>query len=310
MTVTVNFTTAVTQNDRFRNILDWSPNELGIVESMKSDELVSHIAALQQQLSVPVDGVLGPHTYAAVLAGNRAQRLAEYAASAGQPALHLELAGDIAVLNGKLAWLLDIEDGKKGTFPEMSRQFIDTIIRTSAGVNWTWEPKYEGDGRYEWCTTYVAYCYSTGAVIKLDMRTNFLSSTDRLDKFGQYLPALNHPNPKPATGPFRMMIELDEHSQAIDAVFPDGTLPRAGDLGMAGGIHTGPGKHGFLLTGWDPALGVAKTLEGNATGIGPRGNIRQGIIRGTRRVGLPPGASPTTYHLRRILRFGAGDFVG
>ncbi len=65
----------------------------------------------------------------------------------------------------------------------------------------------------------------------------------------------------------------------------------------------------MLAASFDEKTGVFQTWEGNANGLGPKGIIRQGVIKATRRIGLAPGASKASYHVRRVIRLAPHIFV-
>ena len=257
---------AARANAIYRKNLGWTASELG--GPPEEGALAKYIGLLQANYGVTVDGVAGPNTYTAFLKDRR-RRLVSYADSLPATADKVEVYGRCAVATAKMSWLLNILDGKKGAYPERSRQWIDRIIRTPAGVNWSWLKPYLGDGQREWCGDFVASCYGEeGAQVDLDLRCFFFPSTDRLYNFAHYEDLQSKKNPEPPEGaPRRMVITLDEHSKPSDVVFEDGTTIREGDIGLVGGVNTGPGKHVVLFTGgFDARTGVATTIEGNTFG--------------------------------------------
>lgn len=303
---------AVAANRKYRSLLGWDLVDLGLVERPLSDEdLVAEISTLQQQLGVEPDGICGPKTLSPALALRQARLL-----SATYTSLDAKLyaMGAVAVCEAKRAWLQNIVDLPARTSHdyERCRSYIDALIRTPIGINWTWEDPYladtHGRGNFEWCGTIPALGWGA-AGIKLALRVAFFASNYRLDRFARYKPLEHTPNPRPATGPHRMIIELDEDSTPAEAVFEDGSRPRPGDIMLIGGVNTGPGKHITLIEKFDASSHWVTTIEGNGTGVGPRGNAMHGIIRAQRRIGLPPGAAPTYYFVRRIIRLGGADFA-
>ncbi len=305
----INVAAAIKANATYRQRLFWTPAVLGLPATVSDSDLVTAVADTQKQLGLTVDGICGPATYGKVLEGHEERLIAS--ANGLAPATRMNLIGKAAVIRAERTWLLDIQDGKAGTFPEASRKFIDAIMRTDAGVGWSWLKEYRGDGQFEWCTTFIAYCINKVAPIPLKpWRFYFFASTDRLEALSHYDAWQGEiPNPKPASGPYHQVIELDETSQAHECRFADGSLPRAGDIVLVGGVHTGAGRHGVLAVGYNENTGVFDTWEGNATGLGPKGVLRQGVIKATRRVGLLPGASKTTYHVRRVIRLAPHIFA-
>ncbi len=217
--------------------------------------------------------------------------------------MNLEEAGQAAVAEAKRLWQTDIIDPKRGAKGyDREINAIDAFIRGTGGLGWTWEDRYAGDGDFEWCGAFAAWCWAKGG-LAAGVRYNFLSSTYRLDRYARYKQANERvPNPKPATGPYRMIIDLHEHS-VRDVRFSDGTAPRAGDILMIG--LSGYGQHICLVDHYDAMSGVFHTIEGNGTGIGPRGNRMQGIVRGERLLGSNPGR--TVFHGRRLIRVAPHD---
>ena len=144
--------------------------------------------------------------------------------------------------------------------------------------------------------------------MKLFLRKTYFSSNYRLDRFARYVaPFENTPNPRPAEGPFRKLVELDERSGPLDAYFSQDAPPRPGDILLVGGKNTAYGKHVTLVESYDPLAGYFTTLEGNATGPGPSGGVRHGVIRTRRPVGLSNNAPLATYHARRLIRVAPSD---
>lgn len=281
------------QNELYAKRLGWSPADFG--KKLFDDSLVSVIAFSQKLLGTKDDGVCGPATYGLFLADRQARLLKK-------TPLTLEDAGVIALCVAKQAWLQNISDLPPANDPgfEKSRMFIDNLIRTPMGINWTWESLYTGN--FEWCGTLPAYAWRV-AGMKLALRTSFFPSTYRLDRWARYQALDNTPNPKPPPGQHRrMLVELDEHSKFTDARFGPDLPPRAGDILLIGGASTAYGKHICLVESYDEVQGVFTTIEGNGTGAAPDGSLRHGIVRGRRIVALRQGSVPTTYHARRLIR--------
>lgn len=217
-------------------------------------------------------------------------------------------AGQRALMEADRLWRRDIIDPPRGATSSQAKASlaaIDEMIRGADGLGWTWLTPYEGDGRFEWCGAYVASCWAT-AGLRLELRRDFYASTFRLDCYARYLVATGPKNPKPAMGPYRMIIDLNEKSRG-DLRFDDGTAPRAGDILMIGPVGSGPGKHITLVETYN--AGTFSTVEGNSVGIGPKGDRRQGVIRNFRQLGLRVGQAPTTYHARRLIRPAPADLA-
>jgi hypothetical protein len=274
--------------------LGWSPESFGQVTI--DDALVAKIAAYQAERELTPDGLMGPRTYAVMLTSIIRGALTR--------TLTLEERGALVAIEAKRRWLLGTRDDAN----PINRAAIQALIASSSGLGWSWVT-YEGDGSFEWCGAFAAACWSA-AGLGIAARYTYFASTFRLDAWGAYKrwqpeSPPNNP-PKPPTPP-RLMIKLDERSTAADARFPDGTLPRAGDILLVGGAHTGPGRHITIIESFDPTGGTFRTIEGNAYGFLPDATRGQGIIQATRAVGLGPGLAPTAYHARRVIRPGPAD---
>lgn len=187
-----------------------------------------------------------------------------------------------------------------------SRLIIDRMIRSPIGLNWSWYKEYIKNGDYEWCGAFAATCWAVAGLL-LPWRYSFWSSTFRLEQWSHYRPfESTSSGTKPATGG-RMVIELNTESKPSHAVFPDGTLPREGDVVMVGMDKSGQGTHITIAGSYDATTGTFHTIEGNGTGIWPDGTKQHGVIKAIRRIGLQPGQSPQTYHVRRVIRPGLAD---
>lgn len=284
---------AIDSNRNLARALGWTPGDFGCAQF--DQELVATIRTYQQEHSLVADGLCGKNTYGALLLERQTVLLNKQNAS-------LEEIGVIAVCEAKLAWLKNIVDLPPAGAPsyEPCRKAIDDMIRSQQGLDWSWQQQYRDN--YEWCGAFAAFAWRA-AGLKRDLRYHFWSSTYRLDLFGNYRPFNTVSNPAPPAGQSRrQIIELDEHSGPMDARFAFDDLPRAGDILLVGGKNTAYGKHVTLVESYDDATGTFTTLEGNATGPGPSGGVRHGVIRHKRMIGLLASQAPTTYHARRLIR--------
>lgn len=293
---------AIAANQTYAARLGWDPAVIVAYHGGFNEGLTNAIAGLQTSLGVEPDGVFGPESYKKWL--ERAIKILDRS--------KLIEAGQIAAYATKRRWLDNIVDlpSVNSADYDRCRGVIDSLIRSPLGINWTWEQLYPT--HFKWCGTEAADGWRV-AGISLDTRTFFFPSTDRLDKWARYLPIQSHKNvARPSTGA-RMIINLDEHSRVKDAVFPDGTKPRAGDVVLMGPVEAGGekqpelGVHIGTIELFDPTSGIATTIEGNGTGQFPTGASGRGIVRGKRYVGA---SNLTTYHIRRIIRPGVHDLVG
>lgn len=309
-------TAEIARNQTYALRLGWKPGELVMGATQINDAFIAGVKKLQTQLGVTADGIFGPASYKAAITARQAVLV-----TGPQSGDRVALAGQVAVLELKKVWLENIIDPPNATDPafDASRKAIDAMIRTPLGSNWTWEEPYRKDGHSEWCGHALSRAYSGPSLavlaadaaarvtLKQPIRTTYLPSTYRLDRFARYQPINDKtPNPRPPTGPYRMMTELDGKSRPEQVLFVDGSSPRAGDVLLIGNKNYG--QHITLIESWDPATGAFKTIEGNAFGLGPNGQKQQGVVRAVRHVAsaAPPGES---YVARRIIRFAPSDFV-
>lgn len=298
----------VDQNRLYAQRLGWSPTEWGATAF--DDLLVQLITTYQQLRGVTADGVAGPVTYGLLLE-QRQRELVIAQRTATDPEAKLVAAGKVAVLELLRVWLVDIVDLPPPGSPRFNlcQTTIDQAIRTHMGIDWSWEELYRG--RFKWCGAFAAR--GAGAAgVHLDVRRSYYSSTYRLDRFATYQRHnATTPNPKPATGPYRSCIELDEKSVVADL---GSFVPRAGDIALVGQAK-GVKEAGFLDCGthvatvewFDATTGIVHTIEGNGTGLGPFGIPQHGVVRASRPVGIHGGASPAAYHVRRLIRLAPSD---
>ncbi len=307
-------------NAHYQELLGWTNDELGLPLDATPAQAVDLIARVQRLslhfAAAACDGVAGPSTYAAVLdlaAADVTSQIAHIVPPVMPADLsrRLRLAGKLAVLQAQRDWLGNIIDARAGSIDPASRSYIDETIRTPRGSDWSWETPYRGDGQVEWCGMAIARFYAR--TVPVATRRTWFPSTYRLDRFARYQDIEGAKNPLPPIGIHRMLVELDEHSTAADAKFPDGSTPRAGDIMLVGGVGTGYGKHCTLIRGpmqvLESGLAYFDTLEGNGTGKSPKGSRVQGLVRGTRPIGLARGLAPTTYFARRLIRLAPSDLV-
>ncbi len=298
-------------NRRQARMLGWSPTDLGV--SAFNAALVDTVKSFQQrQAGLRADGVFGPKSYRRWL-DERFESEQDGLAGLTGPAL-VRRSGALAVMRAKSLWLSDIIDPPDGSVTyEGSRRLINEFIRDAGGLHWTWEPQYVQNGDFEWCGSYIAAAWSK-VRLSLRWRQAFFASTYRLDRWGQYLGLESHDNPVHPDLP-RRYLRLDEASSPARVHFGDDpgdeySDPQPGDILLVGGEQTGYGKHIALVERWNPDSGRFTTLEGNATGQGPRGERIHGVIRTTRRVGLDRADPPTMYHARRLIRPSVHDLGG
>jgi hypothetical protein len=194
----------------------------------------------------------------------------------------LETEGRNALARAVQEWNGEVYDPAKsadGPHARDSKSAISGYIQH--GLGWTWEPPYAGDGDFEWCGAFAAYCWLS---IKPALRKTYFASTYRLDRFARY----GSVNGEKNKGSGRLLAELGEHSKSLP------WEPRAGDILLIGPAGSGYGKHICLVESF--SKGVFYTLEGNGTGLAPNGKRWQGVVRGERKLG------GDGWHARRLIR--------
>lgn len=205
----------------------------------------------------------------------------------------LEAAGKQAIDCATSWWKSDIVDPRKNDNSirgQRDKKQIDILIKV--GLGWTWEPPYAGDGSFEWCGAFAAFCWRA---IRPELRRTYFASTYRLDRYARYQSVNGEKN----KGSGRLIAELDEHSTSLH------WEPRAGDILLIGPAGSGYGKHICLVESFDAATGTFHTIEGNGAGEGPDGKKRQGVVRGRRFLGYQMHAE--NWHARRLIRPSVDD---
>ena len=201
----------------------------------------------------------------------------------------MEEAGKRAAAEAERLWQLDVYDPKIGDQAPRAKfclQIINDIIHKAG---WTWI-KYLGDGPPQWCGLFAAACWLVAGIDPKWLAT-FWASTLRLESWAE-----GHPwNGTPAGGP-RPFIKMNSKSKPEECKFPDGSLPRAGDIVVVGDETPKEGDHICVVMSFDPATGVFVTISGNGGGDGPTGEKRQGISKAEYKIGAPG------YHPLRVYR--------
>ncbi len=231
-----------------------------------------------------------------------------------------EEAGQHVVETALGFWRQHIVEPQRETGLVRERAWIDSIIRSDAGLNWPrcspTQKEFRKGPDFEWCGAFAAACWRAAG---LDGRIAFayFASTYRLDNFGRYIRGIDDAAtrtayiafPKPASDPRRHLV-CDEHT-TIAAVTR--WRPQPGDIVMVTQPKRLPkyryGSHIAIVERWDPERGVFETIEGNATGCFPDGSIGQGVVRQTRKVGLTRDDNRDTWHVRRIIRPSLADLT-
>lgn len=218
-------------------------------------------------------------------------------------------------------WARDIRDSRK--YPD-SMARIDEYIRTDVGLLWSWLPPYAKDGDYQWCGAFAAVCWRA-AGLHQEIAKYAFSSTYRLDRWAAYRqPVAKWAGQQvkiPQTAaevhqelsPFvDKTVHVQDLHQAIGAlrkhirVADANNVPEisAGDILLVGKKSTPTrqrqayGGHVTIAAGPVDAVGYVPTYEGNATGIGPSGACREGVIRHLR----PLGGALQGYVIKVVIR--------
>ena len=163
--------------------------------------------------------------------------------------------------------------------PGKNWQRIDHYIRSAEALGWPSAAltgsddsrDYKRNGQFQWCGAFASFCWSA---LKPEIRRKHLASCYRLDQFSRGTPR---------------------------RLTPSQLLP--GDIAIVGTGTPSHGSHVTLVVGRiasDKGGAVVPTIEGNAKGRGPKGDIREGVISRTRSFDAP---SPKTYRILFGVRF-------
>jgi hypothetical protein len=248
----------------------------------------------QAYAGITEDGVCGPVTWQRLeMALARRQHMDTVARKEG-----LEAAGEDAVKRALAMWQTDIYDPRKddkSELADMSKAAIDAFIRGPKALNWTWEQPYAGDGAFQWCGAFAAYCWPG---VKQSLRQLYFSSTLRLDRYASYQSYNGGTN----TGKGRLYVKLDENSTVDDVK----DIWRPGDILIIGPERPKTphvpaswhdyGNHICIVEAFDEKHGEFWTVEGNGNGVGPHGEKQQGVVKAKRQLGGPG------WHARRLIR--------
>jgi hypothetical protein len=229
----------------------------------------------------------------------------------------LKKAGEIALERALAEWKRDIVDPPRRSINDPlfdeDRKAIDGYIRNGAQLGGVSAPRtfvYQKDGDYEWCGAFHAHCWEP--FIQPDLRQLYWPSTYRLDCYGRYVAGFSSANAKATAAKYprpsadgRKYLKLTATSKPADV---EAFGPRPGDILLVGfSTGTAYGSHVTLVERWDPDASVFHTIEGNATGIGPKGTRIQGVIKHQRPLGTTNPAR--TYHALRLVRPGINDLI-
>ena len=184
---------------------------------------------------------------------------------------------------------------------------IDSFIRGGQGLDWPTAKvgvpsvAYTRNGQFAWCLAFMAHCWGA-AGLRRALRYHVCSSTYRLWALGTGVPSVVK---KVGRSEGFLFQEL-RHGRDPE------WEPGPGDV-----LIVGPRRdlakpwscHGTLVREVDWGRGEILTVEGNAKGVQPDGEVREGVVH--QRRPLPRSGLPARrYRARFVLRWGWGDLVG
>jgi len=189
-------------------------------------------------------------------------------------------AGRVALSRGLLAWHAGVQEPTRKAWKDPAfaddRAWIDATIRTADGLGWSrcspLVSAFRWDGDFEWCGAFAAYCWARA--VTLDVRRRYYASTYRLDRYGKHRRAFAERVPAVAEWQRRAYLAIGGDGLEVDEFGP-----RAGDILIVGGAPGSYGTHITIVERWDSDAETFSTVEGNATGRGPKGDRYQGVVR-------------------------------
>lgn len=230
---------------------------------------------------------------------------------------HLKAAGESAYWTAVFEWGKDVVDPpRKSLYDPLfddDRKIIDGYIRDGVLLGGVSNPRtfvYTRDNDYEWCGAFAAWAWKP--FIQNDLRKLYWASTFRLDCYGRYVAGFKTQNAINVAAKYskhdpvpRKYMQITPNT-SVAAI--DGFGPRRGDILLVG-TSTGLdyGTHVTLVDRWDASQKVFHTVEGNATGLGPKGDRRQGVVKQVRP--LHSATPAKEYHAIRLIRPGSNDLI-
>ncbi len=131
---------------------------------------------------------------------------------------------------------------------------INSYIKSKEGIGWTWEDDYVKNGDFAWCGAYAAFCF--GDMVNLQVRKNTFPSCYRMSRdWSNSSRVQTKENILP--GDIVVVYTSDSHSPSY-------------------------GNHITIARTSPDERGDFHTIEGNAHGIGPDQDWREGVIKRTR----------------------------
>ena len=135
-----------------------------------------------------------------------------------------------------------------------SWQRINSYIKSVDGLGWTWEDDYVKNGQFAWCGAFAAYCY--GDSVNLQVRKNTFPSCYRMNRDWSNSSRVQTKE-SILPGDVVVVYTSDDHSPSYGNHI---TIAR-----------TSPNDEGDF-----------HTIEGNAHGVGPNQDWREGVSKRTR----------------------------
>lgn len=133
-------------------------------------------------------------------------------------------------------------------------QRINSYIKSTEGIGWTWEDDYTKNGDFAWCGAYAAFCY--GDRVLLSVRKNTFPSCYRMNRDWGNSSRVQSKDSILA-GDIVVVYTSDSHSPSY-------------------------GNHITIARSAPNDQGDFHTIEGNAHGVGPDQNWREGVSKRTR----------------------------
>lgn len=205
----------------------------------------------------------------------------------------LKKAGQEALRLAIVAWNKGVIEPTRKAWGDPAfdddRAFINNCIKSpSQGLGWPsvsmTTKDYRWDGDFEWCGAFASYAWQA---IDPNIRKHYYASTYRLFRYARYQSPPNKfasfLKKAPEGTVERKFAELTGTDAAKTKLVID-FVPQMGDILIVNGTDRF-GQHITIVDSWDPNTKTFETVEGNATGRGPKGQRYQGVIRQTRTIG-------------------------
>lgn len=133
---------------------------------------------------------------------------------------------------------------------------ITYYIKSTDCLGWTWEKDYVRNGQYAWCGAFASAAYGTDVL--LSVRKNTFSSCYRMHR-DWFASSRLHNSSQILPGDIVVVYTSDERSPSY-------------------------GNHITIATSAPDKNGDFQTIEGNASGLGPNEDWREGVSKRTRHI--------------------------